>query len=47
MEYLAYPVNVNVDTGYESPTDFPAVTFCEFIFNVYFVFQELDCKVYF
>ncbi len=28
MDYLAYPVSVTVETAYESPTNFPAVTIC-------------------
>ncbi len=28
MEYLEYPINVSVETVYESPTNFPAVTIC-------------------
>ena len=36
MQYLDYPVNVSIDTGYESPTDFPSATFCELFCNFFF-----------
>jgi hypothetical protein len=31
MEYLTYPVSVSVETVYESPTNFPAVTICKIL----------------
>ena len=44
MQYLSYPVNVSVDTSYESPTNFSAVTFCKFNLNYIFRNHQVVVK---